>query len=448
VIGKGTQGVMLKRGVWWCVLLLAAAVWAQENTQVPQPLTLKDAIRIALQRHPAVAIAKSQLEQAKARRVQAEARYFPTLSPTATYVNQQTRTALPGFGTRIGIIDETRTDIALRQTVFDSGQREISAAQARRAVESAQQSYRDAVQQKVFNVTNAYYELLRRQALLKVAEANVQRAQQTVDVVKAQVEVGVAAQKDVLQAEAELATAQVSLIQARNQVRLAEASLRAELGITQEVPIQVAEIGEQVVQQLPPLDTLEGYLTQAFQQRPDYQRQRVSSEIQRLSLRLARIQAGIQVQSDFSWGRRFEPDPGDSRSFTVTLSYPLFDAGATQASVREAQAGYDSAIQQMEQLRLTVRLDVEQAYLTRTEAQERLNAARKALEAAQVNYQAALESRKEGVSSLIEVINAQVALVNAETNYVQAIYDLLTADARLQRAIGKDYAFSEGGGQG
>ncbi len=439
---------MLRRAVWWCVLLLAATVWAQEGAQVPQPLTLKDAIRIALQKHPSVAIAKNQLEQAKARRVQAEARYFPTLSPSVNYVNQQTRTALPGFGTRVGKIDETRSDVSLRQTVFDSGQREISAAQARRSVESAQQAYRDAVQQKVLSVTTAYYELLRRMALQRVAEANVQRAQQTVDVTKAQVEVGVAAQKDVLQAEAELANAQVSLIQARNQVRLAEASLRNELGIGQEVPLQVAEVGDREAEQLPPLGSLEDYLKEAFAQRPDYQRQRIGSEIQRLSLRLAEIQAGIQIQSDFTYGRRIDPDPGDTRSFSITATYPLFDGGAARAAVRDSRAGYDSALQQLEQIKLTVRLDVEQAYLTRAEAQERLNAAKKALEAAQVNYQAALESRKEGVSSLIEVINAQVALVNAETNYVQAIYDLLAADARLQRAIGKDYAFSEGGGQG
>ena len=430
-----------------CVLLLAATVWAQENAQVPQPFTLKDAIRIALQKHPSVAIAKNQLEQARARRVQTEARYFPTLSPSVSYVNQQTRTALPGFGTRIGKIDETRSDIALRQTVFDSGQREVSAAQARRAVEAAQQAYRETVQQKVLGVTTAYYELLRRAALQRVAEANIQRAQQTVDVVKAQVEVGVAAQKDVLQAEAELANAQVSLIQARNQVRLAEASLRSELGIGQEMPLQVAEVGNEEAEQLPPLVSLDEYLREAFAQRPDYQRQRVGSEIQRLSLRLAEIQAGIQVQSDFTYGRRIEPDPGDTRSFSVIATYPLFDGGATRAAVREARAGYDSALQQLEQLKLTVRLDVEQAYLTRAEAQERLHAAKKALEAAQVNYQAALESRKDGVSSLIEVINAQVALVNAETNYVQAIYDLLAADARLQRAIGKDYLLSEGGGQ-
>lgn len=439
---------MLKRVLWLSVLLLAATAWAQDNVQVPQPLSLKDAIRIALQKHPSVAIAKNQVEQARARRVQVEARYFPTLSPTATYINQQTRTQLPGFGTRVGSVEETRSEVALRQTIFDSGQRDISAAQARRSVESAEQAYRETIQQKVFSVTSAYYELLRRKALLRVSEASVQRAQQTVDVVKAQVEVGVAAQKDVLQAESELASAQVSLIQTRNQVRLAEANLRSELGISQEVPIQVSEVGEKDTEALPPLSTLEEYLKLAFEQRPDYRRQRVGTEVQRLSLRLAQIQSGVQFQSDFSWGRRIDPDPGDSRNFTVVISYPLFDAGASRAAVRESRAGYDSALQQLEQAKLAVRLDVEQAFLSRLEAQERLNAAQSALKAAQVNYEAALEGRKEGVSSIIEVLNAQVTLVNAETNYVQAIYDLLVSEARLQRATGIDYVFSDGGDRG
>lgn len=431
-----------------CILCLLGTAWAQQQGQISQPLTLKDAIRVALQRHPSVAIAKNQVEQARARQLRAEARYFPTISPSVNYINQQTRTALPGFGTRIGKIDETRSDIALRQTVFDSGQREITAAQARRALEAAEQGYREAIQQKVLSVTTAYYELLRRRALLRVAEANVERAQQTVDVVRAQVEVGVAAQKDVLQAEAELANAQVGLIQARNQVRLAEANLRSELGVDQEVPLQLAEVGDKEAEALAPLMSLEEYLQQAWKQRPDLQRQRANNEIQRLNLRLAQIEAGLQVQSDFTYGRRIDPDPGDTRSFSVVVTYPLFDGGAARAAVRESRAAYESAQRQMEQLQLGVRLEVEQAYLSRTEAQERLSAARKALEAARVNYEAALESRREGVSSLIEVINAQVALVNAETNYVQAIYDLLAAEARLQRAIGKDYAFSQGGSEG
>lgn len=439
---------MLRRGAWLCILCLLGTAWAQQQGQISQPLTLKDAIRVALQRHPSVAIAKNQVEQARARQLRAEARYFPTISPSVNYINQQTRTALPGFGTRIGKIDETRSDIALRQTVFDSGQREITAAQARRALEAAEQGYREAIQQKVLSVTTAYYELLRRRALLRVAEANVERAQQTVDVVRAQVEVGVAAQKDVLQAEAELANAQVGLIQARNQVRLAEANLRSELGVDQEVPLQLAEVGDKEAEALAPLMSLEEYLQQAWKQRPDLQRQRANNEIQRLNLRLAQIEAGLQVQSDFTYGRRIDPDPGDTRSFSVVVTYPLFDGGAARAAVRESRAAYESAQRQMEQLQLGVRLEVEQAYLSRTEAQERLSAARKALEAARVNYEAALESRREGVSSLIEVINAQVALVNAETNYVQAIYDLLAAEARLQRAIGKDYAFSQGGSEG
>lgn len=445
---KGTQQNMLRRGAWLCILCLLGTAWAQQQEPLPQPLTLKDAIRVALQRHPSVAIAKNQVEQARARQLRAEARYFPTISPSVNYINQQTRTALPGFGTRIGKIDETRSDIALRQTVFDSGQRDIAAAQARRSLEAAEQGYREAIQQKVLSVTTAYYELLRRRALLRVAEANVERAQQTVDVVRAQVEVGVAAQKDVLQAEAELANAQVGLIQARNQVRLAEANLRSELGVGQEVPLQTAEVGDKEAEALAPLMSLEEYLQQAWKQRPDLQRQRANNEIQRLNLRLAQIEAGLQVQSDFTYGRRIDPDPGDTRSFSIVVTYPLFDGGAARAAVRESRAAYESAQQQMEQLQLGVRLEVEQAYLSRAEAQERLSAARKALEAARVNYEAALESRREGVSSLIEVINAQVALVNAETNYVQAIYDLLAAEARLQRAIGKDYAFSEGGSEG
>jgi outer membrane protein len=65
-----------------------------------------------------------------------------------------------------------------------------------------------------------------------------------------------------------------------------------------------------------------------------------------------------------------------------------------------------------------------------------LEASNLALEAAQLNYNAASEAQRLGASDLIEVLTAQVTLVTAETNRVQALYDLLISEVRLDLVVG------------
>jgi outer membrane protein len=250
------------------------------------------------------------------------------------------------------------------------------------------------------------------------------------------VEAGAAPRKDILQAQADYDNAQVQLIQARNDVRLAAVNLKNAMGILTQTPIMTPDTPLEPPSSEPDTRTVADYLKMAFDARPDLKRELASINANRHSVKAANIHAGLMVQADITEGYRIDPDPGENRVFTTTFSYPLFDAGATRAQVREAKASLEQARQQLELTRQSIQLEVEQAYLLREEARVRIGAAQTALRAARENYTAATEALKEGAGTIIDVITAQTQLVTAETNAVQAIYDFYTADARLKRAIG------------
>ena len=70
------------------------------------------------------------------------------------------------------------------------------------------------------------------------------------------------------------------------------------------------------------------------------------------------------------------------------------------------------------------------------EAYQRAAAQRRAVGQAQRGYEIARREYRAGTVSQIEVTDAELALRQSEFNYAQSVYDYLTAQARLDSAIG------------
>ncbi len=91
---------------------------------------------------------------------------------------------------------------------------------------------------------------------------------------------------------------------------------------------------------------------------------------------------------------------------------------------------------QEENLKLNIRLEAEQAYLSLREAEERIRVTEKAVVQAQENYELARGRYQVGVGSPLEITDAEVLLANARANHIQALYDYKVAAARIEKAMG------------
>ncbi|GBC92922.1 Outer membrane protein TolC [bacterium HR15] len=395
-----------------------------------QPLTLRDALRRALQ-------SNGEIQSALAERRAAEARLMATradLFPSIEWSSSSTRTRLEQGGATAETT--TRQQAFLFDwLLFDAGQRENRIRQASRSHELARQSARTTIRSLLFQTANAYYEVLRRQELLRVADESVQRAQTLLDVAKTQAEVGAAPAKDVLQAEADLANARVQQIQARNALRLAETDLKRLIGwdTAQPLPpLQRVESAPEFTQ--PP--TLDELWQRARQQHPELRTAQLRVQVAQLGVEIARINTISRIQISLNGFLEYDPDRRTQGQLRFLISSPLFDGGLVRANLREAEAEYQSARFRLQQLERDLYAEVESALLTRLETAERLSAAQAALAAAQRNYDAARNALREGAGTIVEVLTAQLALVTAETNLVQAVYDSYIAELRLKLATG------------
>gem|GEM_PF-400298 len=435
----------------------------RDASTLPTPLTLAQAIEAALRLQPDVAGAAANREAAEARLQQSQASYYPRITPNYNYQYLYT------FGSvrRIqdgGVVQElaagqtriTRQgELSLNYTLFNSFQRELGNRQARQSLRSSEYSESNIQQAVIANVADAYFQALRTEALVSVSEAQVARARNTLDVVTAQVEAGVAARKDILQAQADYLNAQVTLLGARNNAEIAQAQLKNAIGVVGGTRLTLANVAvpsrdtrlTAAQEDGTPLPAPEAGVVDAerinqiaqyaFAVRPDVAQSRQNLEATQTGVRIARANAGLQVNANLNASLQYAPDDGNTRLLSLGLSYPLFDGGLVRSQVRQSQAQTRAAEATLTSLEQQVAVEVEQAYRNLAQARASLPAAEAAQAAAQVNYEAALEARREGVGSIVDVITAQTQLVQAQTNYIQAIYEFYAADARLARAVGQ-----------
>jgi outer membrane protein len=127
--------------------------------------------------------------------------------------------------------------------------------------------------------------------------------------------------------------------------------------------------------------------------------------------------------SDFGIGDQFDQRRGGSVGLGFTI--PLFDRGATSASIRRAEIEADNARLALESRRTEVGLDVRRAHLDYAAAREQVSAADAQLRAAQLAVQAVEERYAAGAATLVELSQARATHVEAASAQVTARSNLL-----------------------
>jgi len=428
-------------------LVLAIACSAAAAQQPPgssspaaqaQPLSLQEALRLALRNHTSISIAQQNVTSVRARLTEAAATLAPQVTAAANASWSGVQRGFGGGGGPGAPVSSTSTShgalISIKQLICDSMQTPARIHQARAGLQSARYGATAVEQALLLQVTTDYYSVLSAKSQLAVAQANLQGAKEEEQMVAARVEEGEAARKDLLAAQAARAQAEVDVIAAGNAVQQALAVLRNSMGIPQTSPL---EPSDQLT--VPPFDiALEDATRQALSQRPEVLRGQADLEQARLTWRLAKIQSGPVLGVTGSYDVQVDPSPV-SRGFSVNagLSFPVFDASLTRARVVEARTAYETARLQLEQTRRDVELQVKQAWLAASEARARIDAAERAVASAQENLDAATGSFEASASILLEVTQARAALLRAQSARVIALRDYNVALAQLRYAMGR-----------
>jgi outer membrane protein len=409
----------------------------------PHPLSLAESLAIALKKNPAVQIAEQQAQRASAQVREAKAGYGPFMGATVTHTRSgpiPTVTLPSGSGSTsfaIGVDQSTSAVISLGFPLDLSSAIGSAVNAADFNYLASRFSLAETRQSVALQVQEVYLGILRSESLQTVAEDAVKDAEENLRVAQAKFTAGSVPRFDVLRSEVNLASAQQNQVEAKNGVDLAKSSFNRVLGESVNQPVEVEKPSEAPLSAIAPLEDNQQI---ALKRRPEILRDQASAKAAEKGIKIAK--AGLLPSMTIIGNQNYNANPGglggqkSSWNVNAALTLPVFDRGRTRARIDEARADTASARLSEENTRQQVMLEVRQAQLNITAAEERLKVtekdveqAKEALRLAQLRYQA-------GISTPVEVIDAEVALTSSKTNQVNSYYDLLIARAELDKAIG------------
>ncbi len=415
------------------LLALAAAVAQQSQ------LSVDEAVEIALKNAYVVRIAQSQADQAAANQRAASGALRPQVSGQGQYIRLAEGVSFGsgsgGFGGSTA--DSKQINVTLSQLIDVFGVTR-STVEAARFQKLSSEAVVDIQENEVKNAVRAqFYGVLQAKALVKVQSDELASARQRLSNAKIKEAAGDVSRFDVIRLETEVKRSEQALLVARGDYTLAKQALNNTMGRAIEMefePVEVESLGGGAVD-------AQAAVALAQEQRPEV---RSGDYLVKAAEKLVEFEkGGLKPTFSFSaqYSRTIDPAPGQvaqSLFGIFTISFPLWDSGVTRARTGAARDVRDQAALRLDQTKLAVALEVRNAITRLETSREAYVVAQSGLEVATEAYRLAQLRFDEGAGILLDVTTAQAELTRAQAAVVTARYQVLTAIAALQKAVGRD----------
>jgi outer membrane protein len=369
----------------------------------------------------------------------ARSELYPTLAAIAL---SNTRRAPILFGSRFyrQTVQAFEGTLDLSYTIFDFGARggRIEAARAQLLAENF--AFNDTHRRLIYQVQQAYYQLLNSSGQEEAARASLMNAQTVQQSAEDRLKNGLATLPDVLEARSATAQAEYDLQAVLGAEEIARGDLATALGTSASVSIQVQPLSEVPTPESIG-DTVDTAINRALEHRPDLMQQLAEVRSANAGVKEARaayyptlqLNATPTAQSLYGWQQTLPRanTAGLTGSLIVSLNWTVFDGGARKNRLAQAEANTRRAEAQVSATRDQITDEIWTAYSNLKTALRQRQSAIALLEAASQSYAAALESYNYGVRSLLDVTAAQRTLAQARSTDVLARTQVLNAVANV-----------------
>jgi len=413
-------------------------------------LTSDEAARRALGTNVDVVGKQKSIAAADAGVDAARAGFIPSLNLQARYTRLSRITVPPAFAAFFPVILnnyslQASLNIPLSDYVLRMSNSMASANHNKTAAKIDEQATRLAVAR---DARVDYYQWIRAQGASFVAQQALEAARGHAIDAKNAFEAGLVSRADVLRAQSQVKSAELTLAHWNNAVAIATEQLRVAMG---DGPDANYEIGENILTDMPtyqlPANPNTAY-AEALEKRLEVRQLGESEAALREQANAAR--AGnyprLDAQANLVYAdpnQRYLP-PEDKFHATwdagVVLSWAPTNIFGATAQAKTAEAHADEVASKRAALKNGLRLEVNQAMNALAEATFALDASREGLAASEEGYRVRRELFRAGKSTVVEVTDAETDLTRARLEVVNAHVDLHIARVALTHALGRDVA--------
>jgi len=438
-----------------------------QGTLVPERvLTLEDAVHMALLNNLNLLSTIDVVQGTQISEQVAESRFNFKVTPSyargigdQTFVDQRFGlevSQLMSFGTTVsgsyrgdasnntlGAFNNSSLSVGVSQPLlrgFGRRSTEFELENSKRSVQGAERNLDLARQRLAVDVVASYFNIVRQQALVDVAQSSLERNEELLRASEARLEVGLASKLDVFRAELQLTQAEDALILRGEALELAYDGFKFNLGLgpLEQIAIELVEPEYQPVE----ADVQE--LTRvALERRIEVKEERDRIQDSRRTQAVSKQNLLPQLDLNMTYQKRgigdtlFSSFNFQDSAFNVffSTSYAL-DRTSENASFALSQINVNARQRSLRLVEYNVVNEVRAAARNVERVgksillQERnIDFAEKQLRLATLRYQ-------RGLASNFDIIDAENNLIQARSNYVSLVTDHHVAQMQLKRVTG------------
>lgn len=444
-------------------VLSEAVLLNQDVAATGREYGLVDIARLALQQNQDLQAEGFSVQAGAQEIARARSNLLPQIGFSASHTQRKESPSVMA-----GLLAEQSTDaaISLNQLVYsDSASANlVIQKQLQRAREASYEQFRLDV---VLAATTSYYTVLNARSQLAVQENNLQISRANLELAEDRVRLGTSTPADVYRWQAEVARAQIQVVNARAVLNQSWDTLNRILHRPQGTRLALREAGfdEPFVMSREDFDELvkspadyavfsRFYIDRALAQSPELVQ--LNAQITAKRRELTNVRRAYWLP-DFSLGGQYlsnrsqsgvgaGPQAGeglDDWSIGLQATLPLFSGGQKRANV--SRAGFE--LRQLEALRISTEERVEEAIRLQLHAAQaayaQIDLAAEAADASRKNFELVSDAYSRGTVTVIELLDAQDTSLTAAASAAESLYNFLITIMAVQRAVGGyDYLLS------
>ncbi|WP_223294196.1 TolC family protein [Chlorobium phaeobacteroides] len=451
----------------FCIASLLFFTPSESNALEPvdKKVSLDECIAIALENASTTKKAENSLRLQGADILRSYGNFLPKISASASYIPyslSRSYTDLTGSANQTKKIKTKSETIDLTLTTslnIFNGFRDYASLQAALKREDAGRfSLSRAKQAIVFDVTQAYYQVLLNQEILAITRENLLSTKDQLTLTDRQFQIGLKSMIDLYQQQAEAANSELSVIQAENQLERSRLELLRRLRIDPLTRLTLAPVPKNLFTTLPENIDINALIAAGLEKRPDLKGAEL--ETRAAKWQITQYRGALYPKFDLNFNISTSGTESLSRSIggdTIDYSYPplldqlenltgysvvlsmnwaIFDGFQTRYAIEQAKINYLNQRLDYDDLKSDIQIELQQAASEYSAARKSIESAKTNLKAARAAYEGIKRKYDLGAAGFVELSTSRAALFSAMSSLSQATYTLALQKNTLDFATG------------
>jgi len=419
------------------IFCLLPSVTRAEET--PPILSLEEAQKIALQHYPQILAAEATSKAAGEEVDVTRSNYLPQITGNAVraFAGQGTRISAPGGLNNPSVIDRGSAGVGVSQLITDFGHTSDLIASSKLELQAQKERSNLTHETVLLDVTRAYFNVLRAESVLRVAQATLKTRKTLLDQIASLRDAKMKSDLDLSIAKQVVGEANLLLLKAKSGVDDAQATLAEAMGYSEPKHFVLADNAKVT----PPPADVDTLTQQALDHNPelatlkaehDAARKRADAETEAQYPTVSALgYAGSTPISEDD-----QPISSHSLAGGINVSIPFYTGGRLSAQEHEAAFKADAIEQDMITLKNQLLRDIRIVFGNTQTAYQNIEVTQALAKNAAEALDLTQERYKIGKSSIVDLSQAQLAETSAKIEGANAAYEYLIQRALLDYKIG------------